>query len=349
MFDGVTAPLEVRRLEDKDIALWDEFVLAAPDATFFHRAGWKRVIERSFGHRCYFLYACAGGRVRGVLPLVHIKSRLFGKALISNAFCVYGGPVAQDGEASAALDAEAIALARSLGVDYLEYRRLAPGNSDWAQEDQLYVTFRKELDPDPGKNLAVVPRKQRAMVRKGINFGLRGEVDPGVDRFYRLYSESVRNLGTPVFAKGYFRELRDVFGADCEVLTVTHDGAPISSVMSFYFRDEVLPYYGGGSKAARALAANDFMYWEVMRRACEAGCRVFDFGRSKRGSGSFSFKKHWGMKPQPLYHEYKLLRRADLPAINPTNPKYRLFIAMWRRLPLALANSIGPYVARDLG
>lgn len=348
MSDGTSSVLEVKQLDQTRAAAWDAFVHARPEASFFHLSGWKRVIESSFGHRCHFLVAESGGRIRGVLPLVHVASRLFGDALVSNAFCVYGGPVAADAAARAALDEAALALAERLGVRHMEYRLRAPLHADWPRNEDLYVTFRKAMDPDPDKNLAAVPRKQRAMVRKGIKFGLKGEVDDDVDRFYRVYAESVRNLGTPVFAKAYCRTLKDVFGPACEVLSVTHEGRPVAGVMSFMFRDEVLPYYGGGSARARALAANDFMYWEVMRRACQGGYRVFDFGRSKRDTGSYAFKRHWGFEPEPLCYEYRLFGRADLPEVNPTNPKYRLYISAWKRLPLAVANLVGPHIARDL-
>lgn len=339
----------IKQLDDQSAARWDAFVDACPGATFFHRAGWKRVIESSFGHPCHFLFAEAGGTVRGVLPLVHLKSRLFGNALISSAFCAYGGVASQDEAARHALDTHALDLADSLDVDYVEYRNLAATHTDWACNADLYATFRKQLDPDPDRNFRAIPRKQRAMVRKAIKAELRGEIDPGVDRFFSIYAESVRNLGTPVLPGRYFQILKEEFGDDCQVLTVTRAGMPVSSVMSFYFGNEVLPYYGGGTAAARRDAANDFMYWELMRRSCSSGVRVFDFGRSKRGTGSFAFKTHWGFVPQPLHYEYKLLRRSEIPAINPLNPRYRFLIALWKRLPLPIANAIGPLVARNLG
>lgn len=339
----------IKRLDDSAIVAWEAFVESCESATFFHRAGWKKVIEESFGHDCYFLYGEAEGAIRGVLPLVHVRSRLFGNALISSAFCVYGGAAASDSETEAALYDEAEKLAASLGVDYLELRLRAPVHPEWACKGDLYVTFRKKMDPDPDKNLAAIPRKQRAMVRKGLKSGLVGELDDGTDRLHRIYSESVRNLGTPVFSRKYFRMLKEVFRDDCEILTVTHEGRPVAGVMSFYFRDEVVPYYGGGTSGDRKLAINDFMYWDLMRRSCEAGYRIFDFGRSKRGTGAFDFKKHWGFEPEPLVHEFKLLGVEALPEVNPTNPKYSLFISAWRKLPLPVANTIGPFISRSLG
>ncbi|WP_407702857.1 FemAB family XrtA/PEP-CTERM system-associated protein [Thiobacillus sedimenti] len=344
----VGAGVSVRMLGAQEGARWDAYVNAHPDATFFHRAGWRRVIEAAFGHRTHFLLAERGGEIVGVLPLAEIRSRLFGHGLGSLPFCAYGGIVADHDAAFRALDAAAQSLAQRLGVGALEYRNQAPQHAHWPTKD-LYVTFRKVIAPEVDANLNAIPRKQRAMVRKGIKAGLVGEIDGDTSRFFRAYSASVHRLGTPVFSRKYFRLLKEEFGSDCEVLTITQDGKLIASVLSFYFRDEVLPYYGGGVDAARAVAGNDFMYWDLMRRACERGLKVFDFGRSKRGTGSFDFKKNWGFEPTPLYYEYFLVKDTEVPEVNPLNPKYRLFIQAWKKMPLALANVIGPHIVKNLG
>lgn len=338
----------VRTLASSDRIRWDRYVDACPSATFFHRATWRGVIGRVFGHRTHYLYAERRGNIVGVLPLVEVKSRLFGHALISTPFCVYGGIAADDKRAEIALREAARDLAENLKVDYLELRNRHASDSGWPSKD-LYATFRKALDPEPEANFKTIPRKQRAMVRKGIKAGLEAEIDADPDRAYALYAESVRNLGTPVFSRRYFRSLKEAFGDDCELLTISHAGTPVSAVMSFYFRDEVLPYYGGGSTAARGLKANDFMYWQVMRRAVEREARVFDFGRSKRGTGAFRFKSHWGFEAEPLHYEYHLVRAKAIPEINPLNPKYRFFINAWRKLPLPVSQMVGPWLARSLG
>ncbi|MCG5524364.1 FemAB family PEP-CTERM system-associated protein [Ectothiorhodospira haloalkaliphila] len=341
--------LTIQRLEPAMESAWEDFVDACPDATFFHRAGWKRVLEQALGHKGYYLYAESGGRIRGVLPLGHVKTLLFGNALISVPFCVYGGVAAADAEAEQALIQAAQDLAEELQVDYLELRHRERRLPEWPCKDDLYVTFRKPIDPDPDVNMKAIPRKQRAMVRKGIKRELASERDTGIDRFFPIYADSVRRHGTPVFARRFFQALMDEFGEAAQVTTVSHEGQPVSSVLSFLFRDEVLPYYGGGTPEARDLAAFDFLYWEVMRRASQEGYRLFDYGRSKRGTGSFSFKKNWGFEPEPLYYEYHLVRAKDVPDINPLNPKYRLFIAGWKRLPLPVANVLGPVISRGLG
>lgn len=338
----------IKILDASGYQKWDDFVNNRHDATFFHLSGWKEVIERSFGHKTYYLYVENKGAITAILPLAHIKSALFGNALTSLSFCVYGGIVGSDQESMQLLDKRACELAEELGVDYLELRnrsRLAP---DRPFKD-LYVTFRKMLDADVEKNMQAIPRKQRATIRKGIAAGLQSHLDSNVERFYQAYSESVRNLGTPVFSKKYFQILKEIFQDQCEILTVEKDGQLISSVMSFYFKDEVLPYYGGGTDLARAVQGNDFMYWEVMRRAVENGVKVFDYGRSKIGTGSYSFKKHWGFEPEPLFYEFHLVKAEALPDINPLNPKYQLFIAAWKKLPLAMSQFVGPWLSKDLG
>lgn len=331
-----------------DRARWDDFVQRCPDATFFHRAGWQQVIEQGFGHPTWFMYAAEGDAIRAILPLAQIRSRLFGNTLCSLPFCVYGGIVATDQRAAEAVDQAAQQLARRLQVDHLEYRHQHPRHADW-QHSTLYATFRKALHPDPEDNLLAIPRKQRAMVRKGMAAGLSSCADADTGRFYDCYARSVHRLGTPVFSRRYFKLLQQVFADDCEVLCVEHAGQAVCAVLSFRFRNEILPYYGGGGARARALAGNDFMYWEVMRRACAGGCTGFDFGRSKVGTGSFAFKQHWGFAPQALAYEYQLHRGRALRDLQPLNPRLQPLIKAWRWLPLPLAKLIGPHIVRQLG
>ncbi|SEL43730.1 FemAB-related protein, PEP-CTERM system-associated [Roseateles sp. YR242] len=342
----------VRRLALGDVEgarRWDAFVQTCPAATFFHFSAWQRILRQQFGHEGYFFYAERDGRIEGVLPLAENKSRLFGHALVSLPFAVYGGVAATSPEAATALETAAQETARQLRVEHLELRNRVRQHDDWPHQD-LYVTFRKEILPDEEANMLAIPRKQRAMVRKGIKNNLRAEVDATVDRFFALYADNVHRHGTPAMPKRYFQALLDEFGDAAEVLIVSSEqGEPLSGVLSFYFRDEVLPYYAGDAVAARDLAANDFKYWELMRRACARGLKVFDYGRSKQDTGSFSFKKNWGFEPTPLHYEYCLYRREAVPQNNPSNAKYQLMIKAWRRLPIGVANWLGPHIVRSLG
>ncbi len=345
----------VSSLDPARIPAWDAFVAAHPDGTFFHRAAWADILARAFRHTAHYLVAERAGAVVGVLPLVRVKTLLFGDSLVSAPFCVYGGPLAADAAAATALADAADALMRRLNVPVMEWRFRDPVpdgwlDPSWQSRDDLYVTFRKPIAADDAVNMKAIPRKQRAMVRKAIDLGLVSTVGTDIDTLHAIYSESVRNLGTPVVSRRYFQMLAEAFPGEMDVVIVRDAaGAPVSAVMNFYDRGEVLPYYGGGLAAARQLAGHDFLYWEVMRRATARGCTGFDFGRSKLGTGSFAFKKNWGFPPAPLRHRYRLAPGRSIPDHNPLNPKYALFIAAWKRLPLPVANLVGPHIVRGVG
>lgn len=344
--------MDVKRLlpnEAEASLRWDAFVYACPEATFFHRSAWQTVINEAFRHTTYFLYAERNEEIFGVLPMAHVKSWLFGNALVALPFAVYGGVAASSLEAVQVLEAEAQKLAAMLDVDHLEFRNLTARHTDWPTQD-IYVTFRKAIIADDEANLLAIPRKQRAMVRKGIKNQLKIQVDRSTERFFKLFADNVHRHGTPALPKRYFDMLLQTFGDDCEIMTVVdQNDRPLSSVLSFYFRDEVLPYYAGDDENARHLAANDFKYWELMRHASRRGARIFDYGRSKVDTGPYAFKKNWGFEPQPLHYEYCLYKRDGIPQNNPNNAKYKYFIAAWRRMPIELANWLGPYIVRNLG
>lgn len=338
----------VRRLELGGDPRWDAFVNSSAQGTFYHLSGWRSLIENELRHPCYYLYCENNGEIEAVLPLVHVKSTLFGNALISIPFLVYGGPIARNPDALDKVITAGRELAAELDVDHLELRNRAELPGDWLQNGS-YVTFRKVIDPDPEKNLLAIPRKQRAMIRKGIQAGLKAEIDHDTDRLYSAMLVCKRNLGTPFFGSAWLRAIKKEFGDEAEVTTITHEGRTICSVMSFRYGNEILPYYGGGGELARDLKGNDFMYWAVMERACHDGAEVFDYGRSMEGSGAYRFKKHWGFEPEPLHYQYRLVNAESLPNLNPGNPRYQLLINTWKQLPLSVAGMIGPPIARRLG
>ena len=182
-----------------------------------------------------------------------------------------------------------------------------------------------------------------------MQVGLEAMVDADTGRLHAALSVCKRNLGTPFFSQRYLQLVADTFGEACEILTVEHAAKPIASVMSFRFRDEILPYYGGGGVPARDLCANDFLYWKVMERAALNGVKLFDFGRSQRDTGPYRFKKHWGFEPEPLSYEYYLVKAKKVPQIDPSNQRYQLFIRAWTRLPVPVTRLIGPPIAKRLG
>lgn len=348
--------LRVLPLAATNAAAWDAFVASQPEATFFHQAAMPGLIARVFGHTDRSALVLQDGAVVGVLPLTELRTRLFGHALVSLPFCVYAGPLASGMEAAWALLDYAAGLLRETGARVLELRSLEPMPAAWFAEpeawpvrDKLYATFRKQISADEEANFKAIPRKQRAVLRKGIDRGLRAVVGREMGQVHRIYGESVRNLGSPVFPRRWFDGLSATFPGAADA-TVVHDGdRAVAGVVSFHWRDQVLPYYGGGVPAARDCHAYDFMYWDVMRRAAARGARWFDFGRSKEGTGAYSFKKNWGFPATPLAYRFHLKPGQAIPDNNPLNPKYRLMIAAWKRLPLPVAGWLGPHLIRGLG
>jgi len=343
-------PIRVREVVPADCAAWDGFVEAHPRATPFHLWGWLAAVREALGHRCPALVAERAGRIVGVLPLVAVESRLFGRALIGTGFAVEGGPLVLEAAAGAALVERAESLARERRFVRLELRCPPPDRPGWRPLAGRHLSFRRALDPDPEVNFRNLRNKQRNMVRKGRGLGLRIEPDPGCRRFWPLYAASVHRLGTPVLPKAWFQALERVLGDRCETLVVLHGDEPVAGVQSFYFRDAVMPYYAGGIEEARRLAAHDFMYDALMRRAvAERGCRLFDFGRSKVGSGHADFKRHWGFEPEPVVYAHWSPDGRPPPDLDPGSERNRLLVAAWQRLPRGLADRLGPRIARQIG
>jgi FemAB-related protein (PEP-CTERM system-associated) len=341
---------QLRDLAERDRI--DDFLDAQPAATPFHSRAWLEAVEASTGHSAHVLLCEERGRIVGLLPL-HRASSLFGAALVSTGFAVGGGILAETPRVAALLASAAEELAGRLNCPAIELRGgvLPEHRPGWQMRMDSHAGFVAPLAPDDETQLLAIPRKQRAEVRKGLAKALEVRVGNGArDRamHYTVYATSVRNLGTPVFPRALFEAVLDAFGDDADILTILANGAPVASVLSLYHRGAVMPYWGGGTTAARGLRANDLMYFALMRHARERGCATFDFGRSKTGSGAYHFKRNWGLEPQPLAYATWTANGAAPRDADPTSPKYRALIAAWKHLPLLLANHIGPYVSRGL-
>lgn len=330
----------------------DDFLDARPDATPFHSRAWLEAIEAATGHAAHVLLGEERGRIVGLLPL-HRASSLFGAVLVSTGFAVGGGILAETPRAAALLANAAEELAARLSCPAIELRggTLPQARPNWTMRSGSHAGFVAPLAEDDDAQLLAIPRKQRAEVRKALAHDLEVRVGTGArDRAMHraVYAESVRNLGTPVFPRALFAAVLDAFGDDAGILTVLHRGAPVASVLSLTHRGAVMPYWGGGTAAARALRANDAMYFALMRHARQRGCDRFDFGRSKTGSGAYHFKRNWGFEPQPLAYAAWTADGAAPRDADPASPRHQAKIAAWKRLPLPLANRLGPLIARGL-
>jgi FemAB-related protein (PEP-CTERM system-associated) len=341
----MSTAVAIRTYGDTDPSKWDEYVLRHPLGSMFHLSGWKRVVEKCFGFESRYLFAEEQGQIRGVLPLFLVRNILQGRSLISTPYAVYGGPCADDPEVESLLRESARQMAQYEQVQYLELREQRPIADEGFLTKELYVTFDLELPESAEKLQRIFPRDTRYMIRKAQKNGMQAIVDnQAIDTFYEVYSRSFHNLGTPVFSKRLFQILLEEFGERCEITTVWREGKALASVFSFRFKDWILPYFGGSLIEGRQYAANNFMYWEVMKRALEMGIRHFDFGRSKLGSGSYTFKTQWNMRERPLPYQFALVRRTSLPNFSPANPKFKLAISIWKSMPFELTKVIGPAV-----
>lgn len=348
----VKAGTQVRALDLRDageVRRVEGFV-AEHGGTLFHRPAWLLGVEAGTGQRAAGLVAEQMGTVTGWLPLTEVRSVLFGKGLVSSGFGVDGGIMAEGEGAARALAEAAKVHAATGGFAGVELRGGAVPEG-WDSWSDKHCGFERPLAADDEAELLAIPRKARAEVRKGLSFGHRVTVGHGRDDLaahYACYSASVRNLGTPVFPKRLFAAMLEAFPDSSDILTVWQGETPLASVLSFYQAGAVLPFWGGGVFEARAARANEVMYYELMLHARRKGVERFDFGRSKTGSGPYSFKKNWGFDPQPLTYAAWTAPGAPSRNIDPTDASYTRKIELWKKLPLPLANTLGPWIARGL-
>ncbi len=349
---SIEAAETVRTFEVRDLARgeereWDAFVEASRYGTFFHLSGWKAVIENVLGHRSHFLAARdARRRIHGVLPASLVRSRIFGNCLVSLPLAVYGGACADREEPFRALLQAANETGRKARVNYVELRnRSEPYPCDLPGRD-LYATFTKDLSAGPDQFMKGLPRDTRYAIRKSMKSGLEWVKDLDIADFYPIFAQNVHRLGTPVFGRRLFVRLREEFGERCRISGVSKGGRLIAVVLSFYFRDQVLPYYAGALPEYFADAPNNFMYWKLICQSYDEGYRQFDFGRSKRGTGPFEFKSSWSMDVTPLPYRYQLIRAKEVPRLSPVDGKFRAATGIWKRMPLRLATAVGPHVIR---
>ncbi|MXO90394.1 FemAB family XrtA/PEP-CTERM system-associated protein [Pontixanthobacter aquaemixtae] len=332
-----------------EVARIEAFV-AERSGSIFHQPKWLRAVENSTGQKATGLVAEKCGNLTGWLPLSEVHSAIFGRALVSSGFAVGGGPLADSDKTSQRLCRFAEELAVRTSCPTIELRGgTAPAG--WQICEHSHAGFVTELAEDDEQQLLAIPRKQRAEIRKSLKLDLHVSVGCNEEdraAHYAVYSESVRNLGTPVFPRALFDAMLDEFAGAADILTIRHNGVPVASVLSFYHDDTVMPFWGGGVFAARNLRANERMYFELMLHARKRGMERFDFGRSKTGSGPYNYKKNWGFEPQPLSYASWTAPGHRKRDINPNSEAYSAKIELWKRLPLKLANMIGPVIAKGL-
>src|SRR5262245_9865953 len=330
-------------------AEWDAFVEGHPDATGYHLWGWRRVMERAFGHQTVYLAARRDNEIVGVLPAVMIKSRLFGRSLVSLPFLNYGGVLATDAEVARLLLDHAANVGSREGASHLELRHLVQRFADLPVKRHK-VTMRLRLETSEEAAWTRLDRRIRNHIRKAQKSNLT--TDTGgrelLGDFYAVFAHNMRDLGTPVYGRAFFEEVFEHFAACARVFVVRLDSTAIAAGIGYTFRDTIEIPWASSLKAYRPLCANVLLYWHAVQHAIAEGRTTFDFGRSTPGDGPFQFKQQWGAEPSPLAWEYRLFKGEHLPNQSPSNPKFKAEIAMWKRLPVQVATWLGPAIVRSI-
>jgi FemAB-related protein (PEP-CTERM system-associated) len=345
---GVRMAFEVRLLStESDCALWDRFALSHPHGSAFHLTAWKQCIESAFGYTPQYMMAFDQGTLRAVLPLFLVENYVLKRALISSPFAVYGGILADSPDASGALAREVHRLGAELGVQYIELRNGHAEQVSAQPNVDRYATFTKAVTPDEAALMDSLPKKTRNMVRKALKtpFAMRiGSRD--IAQFERIHSTTMRRLGTPCFPKQHFANILKYFGPMVDIREVVYQDRIVAASLNFFFRDQMHTYYAGADQDFNAVAPNTFMYYDHLRWAGQNGLKTFEFGRSKKGTGPFEFKRHWGTDMHELPYEILLVRKKEVPNYTPANKNFGLAIQVWRNLPPVVARTLGPRLIR---
>jgi FemAB-related protein (PEP-CTERM system-associated) len=331
---------------ERERAEWDAFVAASPAASGYHGWAWREVFERSFGHTCVYLMARRDGGLEGVLPLVYINSLLFGRTMTSLPFLNYGGVVADRNDAARALVAEAARVARVRRCRHVELRHTARRFDDWPCKRHK-VAMQLPLRAGMWE---VIDRKVRNQIRKAEKSQLtieRGGAEYLRD-FYAVFARNMRDLGTPVYDLRFFEEVLRAFPARTHILVVRLKDTPVAAALTYRTGTMVEVPWASSVRDYNSLCPNHLLYWHAIESAVAEGCEVFDFGRSTPDEGTYKFKEQWGAAPVTLHWEYSLFHHHGLPDQSPKNPKFRMAIEVWKRLPLWLANAVGPRIVRSI-
>ena len=337
----------IREYGEGDHLEWDKFVLAHPQGSPFHLIAWKQTIEQCYPYQPIYLLARDRRGIRGVLPLFLVRNLVVGKALISSPFAVYGGILADSDGARCELYRHVKELGAELAVDYVELRNAFPEQCVGGSNVTRYVTFTQETPPDEGRLLESLPKKTRNLVRKSLKtpFSIRYGVRDA-SRLDAVLSRNMRRLGTPAFPRRYFDRLLANFGEMADIREVWLEGKVAAASLNFFYQGQMHTYHAAADTRLNALGPNTFLYFDHLRWAGEHGFKLFDFGRSKKGTGVFEFKRHWNTVMRELPYEMILVRRKSLPNFSPANPKFGLAIRLWRSVPLPITRILGPRLIR---
>lgn len=329
-----------------DAGAWDAFVRRQGGWTHFHLAGWRRVIENVFGHDCPYLAAWEGDTLVGVLPLVRVRSIVFGHYLVSMPFVNYGGPLGTESAVRALADA-AVDLARDQRVKLLELRNRGEADIPLPVSHRKITVVLDIPDAGPSALWKQLDAKLRSQVRRPQKEGV--VVRFGADQarpFFSVFSRHMRDLGTPVLPYTFFESIAREFADSVWFACAYHDEVPVAGGCGFHWRDEFEMTWASSLREYNRIAPNMLLYWSFIERAANEGLRLFNFGRCTPGGGTHRFKLQWGSREEQLwwYHAALSSRRQTTP--SPNDSALSWGPRLWKRLPERVATALGPHIVR---
>jgi serine/alanine adding enzyme len=332
---------------------WQAYINRAPNASLYHGFEWRDILAQTFGHRSCYLMARDAGVTRGVLPLVEMQSALFGHFFVSLPFVNYGGILADTPECELALATAAVNRAEKRGARHIELRQSFAASASWAQTGwklrQHKAALVIPLARDPETHWSGLGSRMRGKVRKAAKseaiFSANGA--EGLEDFYRVFGLNMRDLGTPVYSRRFFQNVLRL-AKDASVLLVHREGRPTAGAIALRRGPRLELPWICSDYSQSTFHVNEYLYWNAIRWACQSGAHELDLGRSSIGAGTYRFKLQWNPEVRPLFWYYWLASGTELPEFNPDNPKYALAVRWWKRMPLALANRVGPWIVRNI-
>jgi len=342
--------MTIRLAEPRDFPGIDRFVAECESANFYHDYRWGKVTEACFGHKYRVLLSeGADGEIDGLFPFVHFDSLLFGNFIVSMPYFNYGGVVSEHDAARKGLVDEAVRMAKELKAKHIEFRQEF-SLGDGLHEKTHKVSMRLPLPASPDELWKSFPSKLRSQVKVPQKAGMTCRIGRAeeLDAFYAVFSRNMRDLGTPVYPVSFFRAILDEFPESTWIATVYKERVPVASGFLAGFKNRLEIPWASSVRSFNRQSPNMLLYWSCLEFGCERGFGTFDFGRSTAGESTYRFKEQWGAVPSPMVWCYWVREGGGAPELSPRNPKFRLAIAIWKRLPLAVTKAAGPRIIRNI-
>jgi serine/alanine adding enzyme len=343
--------ITIRLLEAENTQLWDDYVSKHNNASIYHLSAWKGLIEKTFNHKCYYFYAInEHNEICGVLPSVNLKSKLFGHYIVSMPFFNYGGVLADNQEITDSLNARLQQQGSESSVSHIQYREQKERKNSAIAVSTDKVNMVLTLPESADALGKLIGSKRRSQIKRPIREGVEHKIG-GIellDDFYSVFCQNMRDLGTPVYSKSFFQNIFATFSENASLVVVYWQGNPVSTGFLIRYKDRMEIPWASTLSYANRISVNMYIYWQILSHAIESGCTEFDFGRSTIDAGTYKFKKQWGAEPQQCYWYHWVPEGGELPNLSPSNAKFDLAIKMWKKLPLSVANTLGPFLVKNL-